>query len=113
PLAGPGLGGGGWRLNLAPTPELLARVAALPPVRDSFQPDMARETEADPGFSMWRLIKEFRWAFGLGLTLVVVDAGFSLLGPNLVRIGVDRGVAVGASTVLWWASAAYLVVALA
>ena len=33
--AGLGRGGGGsWRLNLAPTPELLARVAALRPVRD-------------------------------------------------------------------------------
>ena len=33
----PGLGrggGGGWRLNLAPTPELLARVARLRPIRD-------------------------------------------------------------------------------
>ena len=29
-----GGGGGAWRANLAPTPELLARVAALPPVRD-------------------------------------------------------------------------------
>ena len=34
PSVGPGLGGGTWRLNLAPTPELLARVDALPPVRD-------------------------------------------------------------------------------
>ncbi len=35
PSIGPGLGGGGssWRLNLAPTPMLLARVAALPPVK--------------------------------------------------------------------------------
>src|SRR6202044_3034558 len=35
PSIGPGLGGGGggWRANLAPTPALLARVAALPPGR--------------------------------------------------------------------------------
>ena len=36
PTMGPGIGGG-WRLNLAPTPELMARVEALPPVRDSFE----------------------------------------------------------------------------
>ena len=36
PSIGAGLGGSGgsWRLNLAPTPELMARVAALRPIRD-------------------------------------------------------------------------------
>ncbi len=114
PTMGPGLGrGGGWRLNLAPTPELLARVEALPPVRDSFDFDLPRETEADPDFSMWRLVKEFRWSFGLGLALVILDALAGLAGPYLVRIGVDHGVEAGAQHALWWASAAFLVVALA
>jgi ATP-binding cassette subfamily B protein len=112
PSLGPGLGGGGgWRLNLAPTPELLARVDALPPVRDHFRPDLAHETEADPDFSIWRLVKEFRWAFGLGLALVVVDAVCGLFGPYLVRIGVDHGVEADAAHVLWLASAAFLLVA--
>ena len=112
PSLGPGLGGGGgWRLNLAPTPELLARVEALPPVRDHFRPDLAHETEADPDFSIWRLVKEFRWAFGLGLALVVVDAVCGLFGPYLVRIGVDHGVEADAAHVLWLASAAFLLVA--
>jgi ATP-binding cassette subfamily B protein len=115
PTLGPGMGGmgGGWRLNLAPTPELLARVEALPPVKDHLHLDLAEESRPDPGFSMWRLVKEFRWAFGVGLALVVLDAVFGLLGPNLVRVGVDHGVEAGAVHVLWWASAAFLVVALA
>ncbi len=113
PTLGPGLGGGGWRLNLAPTPELLARVEALPPVRDRLDADLLQETRADPDFSMWRLVREFRWSFGLGLALVVLDAVFGLLGPNLVRIGVDHGVRADAVHVLWWASAAFLVIALA
>jgi len=112
PSLGPGLGGGTWRLNLAPTPELLARVEALPPVRDHFVADLAHETQADPDFSMWRLVKEFRWAFGLGLALVVLDALTSLAGPYLVRIGVDHGVEADAAHVLWWASAAFLLVAM-
>jgi ATP-binding cassette subfamily B protein len=137
PTLGPGIGGGTWRLNLAPTPELLARVAALPPVRDHLEPERGRwdptesersgrsETaasllarwpgtspEADPDFSMWRLVTEFRWSFGLGLALVVLDALAGLAGPYLVRIGVDHGVAAGATDVLWWASAAFLGVAL-
>jgi ATP-binding cassette subfamily B protein len=112
PALGPGLGGG-RRLNLAPTPELLARVEALPPVRDHYEPDPVQDTRADPDFSMWRIEKEFRWSFGLGLALVVLDALTSLAGPYLVRIGVDHGVARGAEHVLWWASAAFLAVAVA
>ncbi len=112
PSVGPGLGGGGGRLNLAPTPELLARVDALPPVRDHYVSDPVQDTRADPRFSMWRLVKEFRWSFGLGLALVVLDALAALSGPYLVRIGVDHGVAADAAHVLWWASAAFLAVAL-
>jgi ATP-binding cassette subfamily B protein len=111
PTMGPGMGGG-WRLNLAPTPELLARVEALPPVRDDLEPRLVHETRADPEFSMWRLVKEFRWSFALGLALVVLDALAGLAGPYLVRIGVDHGVAADAVDVLWWASAAFLFVAL-
>jgi ATP-binding cassette subfamily B protein len=112
PSMGRGLGGGGWRLNLAPTPELLARVEALPPVRDDYRSDPLQDTRADPDFSMWRLVKEFRWSFGLGLALVVLDALAGLAGPYLVRIGVDHGVTADAAHVLWWASAAFLAVAL-
>jgi ATP-binding cassette, subfamily B, bacterial len=111
PTLGPGLGGGTWRLNLAPTPELLARVEALPPVRDRFEPDLARETVADPDFSIWRLVKEFRWSFGLGLALVILDALCGLAGPYLVRIGVDHGVEANAAHVLWLASAVFLLIA--
>ena len=59
---GPGLGGGGggWRLNLAPTPELLARVAALPPVRDVPAVDVAEESVQDRRFNLRRLLMEFR-----------------------------------------------------
>ncbi len=109
---GPGLGGGGWRLALAPTPELLARVEALPPVRDRIDLDLEKETAPDPEFSMRGLVSEFRWPFALGLLLVVIDAVAALLGPWLVRKGIDDGVAVNSTQVLFWASAAFLVVVL-
>jgi len=35
---------------------LLARVAALPPVRDSAQVDLAQETRHDKSFSLGRLL---------------------------------------------------------
>jgi ATP-binding cassette, subfamily B, bacterial len=116
PSLGPGLGrggGGSWRLNLAPTPELLARVSALRPVRDVPEVDAARESRHDGRFSLPRLLLEFRGQLLLGLLLVVLDALASLAGPVLVKTGIDDGVAGGSRAVLFGASAVYLVVVLA
>src|SRR5581483_2090970 len=110
---GPGLGGGGgghWRANLAPTPEILARVAALPPVRDVPEVDVAAESRPDPRFSLSRLLVEFRGPLLLGLLLVVLDALAALAGPVLVKTGVDSGVRAGSQAVLFAASAGYLLV---
>jgi ATP-binding cassette subfamily B protein len=118
PSIGPGLGGGGgggggsWRLNLAPTPELLARVAALPPVRDSAQVDLAQETRHDKSFSLGRLLRQFRRPLSVGLVLVVLDALASLAGPILIKTGIDNGVAHGSEAVLFAASAVFLFVTL-
>jgi ATP-binding cassette subfamily B protein len=112
---GPGLGGsagGGWRLNLAPTPELLARVAALPPVRDFPEVDVAREARHDKGFRLLSLLREFRRPLLIGLVLVVIDALAGLAGPALVKSGVDNGVTAGSQTVLFAASGLFLVVTL-
>ncbi|HEY4020983.1 MAG TPA: ABC transporter ATP-binding protein [Pseudonocardiaceae bacterium] len=116
PSIGPGLGGsagGSWRLNLAPTPELLARVAALPPVRDFPEVDVAREARHDKGFRLFSLLREFRRPLLVGLILVVVDALAGLAGPILVKSGVDNGVTAGSQTVLFVASGLFLVVTLA
>ena len=111
----PGLGGGGgsWRLNLAPTPELLARVEALPPVRDVPAIEVAAEPAQDRGFNLRRLLAEFRRPLLGGLALVVVDALASLAGPVLVKTGLDSGVAKGSVAVVFVAAAIYLAVTLA
>jgi ATP-binding cassette subfamily B protein len=109
---GPGMRGSGWQMALAPTPELLARVEALPPVRDQIVLDLEKESRPDPGFSMRGLVSEYRWPFALGLLLVVLDACAALLGPWLVSKGIDDGVSANAPEVLWWASAAFLLVVL-
>ncbi|CUU60648.1 ATP-binding cassette, subfamily B [Parafrankia irregularis] len=114
PSLGAGLGGGGgWRMNLTPTPELLARVAALPPVRDVATVDLAVESQPDPEFSLLRLLRRFRRPLLVGLLLVIGDAAAGLAGPVLVKTGVDSGVAEGSSAVLWAASAVFLLVTLA
>jgi ATP-binding cassette subfamily B protein len=120
PSHGPGLGGGGggggaggWRLNLAPTPELLARVEALRPVRDFPTIDLARESKPDRGFTLRRVLREFRRPLLIGLVLVVLDSVAGLLGPVMVKTGIDNGVAQGSKSVLFVASAAFLVITLA
>ncbi|MHB8487710.1 MAG: ABC transporter ATP-binding protein [Candidatus Dormibacteria bacterium] len=109
---GPGLGGGGsgWRLNLAPTPELLARVARLRPVRDVPAVDLERESRPDRNFGLLRLLREFRRPLLLGLVFVVIDGLMTLAGPVLVKTGLDNGVAKGSSIVLFAAAGVFLVV---
>jgi ATP-binding cassette subfamily B protein len=111
---GPGLmgGGGGWRLNLAPTPELLKRVAALRPIRDFPSVDIDAEGRHQSHFSLRTLLRDYRRPLGLGLALVVLDALASLAGPVLVKAGIDNGVSSGSKSVLFVASAIYLAVTL-
>jgi len=113
PSIGPGLGGGGgWRLSLAPTPELLARVARLRPVRDVADVDVERESRRDQRFGLTRLLTEFRRPLLFGLVLVVVDGLMTLTGPILVKVGIDNGVLGGSATVLFAAAGLFLVVTL-
>ncbi|HEX3588188.1 MAG TPA: ABC transporter ATP-binding protein [Pseudonocardiaceae bacterium] len=116
PSIGPGLGGsagGSWRLNLAPTPELLARVAALRPVRDFPAVDLAAESRHERRFTLTGLLREFRRPLLLGLVLVVLDAVAGLVGPALVKTGIDQGVVTGSAAVLFGASALFLLITLA
>ncbi|CAN5320808.1 hypothetical protein BH09ACT6_BH09ACT6_03090 [soil metagenome] len=98
---------------LAPLPDLLANVAKLGPVRDVPVIDLERETVADKDFTLLRLLKEFRRPLAIGLVLVVLDAVAGLLGPVLVKTGIDSGVQAGSAAVLFGASTLYLIVTLA
>ncbi|MDQ3980435.1 MAG: ABC transporter ATP-binding protein, partial [Actinomycetota bacterium] len=119
-----GVGGGGMhggmggppgaRLALvAETPELKAAVAALPPADDAPQVDVDHEAKPDPDFRLGRFLRPYRGPLAAGLALVVLDAIASLLGPALVRIGIDRGVVEGSQTALWAVAAALLAITLA
>lgn len=114
PSIGPGLGGhgGSWRRNLAPTPELLAQVAALGPVRDVATLDVARESHRDARFTLLRLLGEFRRPLLIGLILVALDALAGLAGPFLIKTGIDNGVSHGSALVLFVASGLFLLVTL-
>ncbi len=115
PSIGAGLGGagGGWRASLVATPDLLARVAALRPVRDVAEVTLERETVHDPSFRLSTLISEFRWPLLLGLVFVVIDAVASLAGPVLVKTGIDAGVTAGSVFALFLAAGLYFAITLA
>jgi len=88
-------GGHGFNGALAsapPTPELLAQVDALPPVRDVPQVDQASARAGDRHFTLRRLLKPLAVAMMVGLILDGLDALATLALPALVRNGIDNGV---------------------
>ncbi len=83
---------GGTFESLPPSPELLARVAALPPARDVPDVDIAQARAADRHFTLRRLLKPIAAALVIGLILDGLDALAGLALPALVRDGIDHGV---------------------
>jgi ATP-binding cassette subfamily B protein len=119
PNIGGGLGkpvsvrGGAMGKSLAPTPQLLAQVAKLRPVRDRADVDLDREARHQRGFTLRKLLREFRLPLLVGLVLVILDALAGLAGPVLVKNGIDNGVATGSQAALFTASAIFAFVTLA
>jgi ATP-binding cassette, subfamily B, bacterial len=105
-------GPGNWSLALDPTPDLRARIAALPAVRD--RPDTTVDAvaagEGEDRFVFRRFLRPWRWQLALGLLLVVLDSVATVAGPSLVRLGIDGGVLPRLQVVVLAASAAFLAV---
>ncbi|MEP6624747.1 MAG: ABC transporter ATP-binding protein [Acidimicrobiia bacterium] len=109
---GPGGGQGGaasaMGMNLAATPELLARLATLPAADDSPAVDVAAMAAESPGrFRIGEFIRPWRAWLLFGLALVAVDSALSLLGPLLVSRGLDSGVHANDMGVVWVSSAVF------
>jgi ATP-binding cassette, subfamily B, bacterial len=84
--------GGGWLAGIPPSPELLARVAALPPADETPNVDEAFARGADRHFTLRKLLRPFAIALLIGLVLDGLDALAGVLFPLLVRGGIDNGV---------------------
>jgi ATP-binding cassette subfamily B protein len=108
--AGGGGGPSGWMGALAPTPELLAKVDALPPGHDLPGVDVAAEAAYDPTFTLRHFLRPFRRQLLFGLALVLLDALATLAGPILIRSGLDDGVSKGSLSVLLLISLAFLAI---
>ncbi|MHB1596606.1 MAG: ABC transporter ATP-binding protein [Streptosporangiaceae bacterium] len=87
-----GRGGGGMLAGVPPTPELLAKVAALPPATDDPNVDQAFSRAPDAHFTLGRLLRPFLIALTAGLILDGLDAVAGLALPWLTRSGIDRGI---------------------
>jgi len=84
--------GGGWLAGVPASPELLAKVAALPPANDSPSVDQSFARSPDPHFTLRKLLKPFAIAMIIGLVLDALDAVASTAQPLLVKGGIDSGV---------------------
>ena len=84
--------GGGMLAGIPPTPELLAKVDALPPASELPRVSRAAARAADPHFTLRRLLQPIALALFAGLVLDGLDAIASVAMPALVRGGVDNGV---------------------
>ncbi|HEY3673463.1 MAG TPA: ATP-binding cassette domain-containing protein, partial [Acidimicrobiia bacterium] len=104
-----GVSGG---LALAPTPELLAQVDALPPADDDPEVDVVAEAAASEGFRLRTFLRPYRRPLVVGFSLIVVDTLLTLAGPFLVQQGLNEGVQQHATGALWAASALFLGTAL-
>jgi len=90
--AGGGATAGGMLAGIPPSPELLAKVAALPPATD--QPDVneAAARAPDRHFTLRRLLRPFAIALVIGLVLDGLDALAGVAMPWLIRGGIDNGI---------------------
>ncbi|BFV59254.1 ABC transporter ATP-binding protein [Kitasatospora sp. CMC57] len=73
-------------------PELLAKVAALPPATDTPDIPVEQAEAGDPDFTLRRLLAPFRAPLAVALLLVALDAAAGLTLPILIRHGIDDGV---------------------
>jgi ATP-binding cassette, subfamily B, bacterial len=94
---GGGRGGGAAAMGsmlagIPPTPELLAKVDALPPANELPMVSRAASREADPHFTLRRLLRPIALALFVGLVLDGLDAVAGIAMPALVRNGVDNGI---------------------
>ncbi len=83
---------GSMLAGIPPTPELLAKVAALPPANDEPGVDQAFSRAGDPHFTLRRLLRPFAIALIAGLILDGLDAIASIALPWLMRGGIDHGI---------------------
>ncbi len=83
---------GSMLAGIPPSPELLAKVDALPPADELPGVSQAGAGAGDRHFTLRRLLRPIALALLVGLVLDALDAVAGVAMPALVRNGVDNGV---------------------
>jgi ATP-binding cassette subfamily B protein len=111
-------GGGGAGLTsmmagVPASPELLARVDALPPATDTPGVDVGWASQPAPRFTLRSVLRPFAIGLIIGLVLDALDALASIAMPALVRGGIDHGVETGVFRIVLAISGLALLIVLA
>ncbi|WP_445330549.1 ABC transporter ATP-binding protein [Streptomyces sp. GSL17-111] len=108
---------GSWGAELAASPgspELLAKVAALPPATDVPEVDEEGAERSGPqgegGYGLRHLLAGFGRPLAFALVFVALDAVAMLALPVLIRHGIDEGVNRSALAAVWTAAVFALLV---
>ncbi len=92
--------------DVPPSEELVEGVRKLPPATDVPALSAHDVTEADPRFSLGRLLRPVRALLTMVIVLVGLDAAAAIALPALYQYGVDHGVRPGVESVVWFTAAA-------
>lgn len=112
PVAQVGIGGVSQIVaGLKMTPELRARINALPPATDIPDVDLEAAIERPAQMNFRTVISPFRYPLAIGMILVAADALLTLAGPRLVGTGADAASS-GDPARLWRVVTIYLAVVL-
>lgn len=110
PGAQVGIGGVGQIVaGLNMTPELRAKIDALPPATDTPNADRETAIQRPERMSFRAVIAPFRFPLAIGMLLVAADALLTLAGPRLVGSGADAASS-GDPSRLWRVVSIYLAV---
>ncbi|WP_431044356.1 ABC transporter ATP-binding protein [Streptomyces sp. P1-3] len=114
PPAAPAGGGGmaGALAGTPATPDMLAKVAALPPATDTPDVDEDAAERPEKAYGLRQLLRGFGAPLACALLLVGIDALAGLLLPVLIRHGIDEGVQQAALGAVWAAAGLALLVVL-
>jgi len=86
--------------SMPASPELLRRVAELPPATEAPALRGVDPTAPDPAFRLAGLLRPVRFVFAAALAMVALDALAGLAFPTVARYAVDGGITAGVGQVL-------------
>jgi ATP-binding cassette subfamily B protein len=86
--------------SMPASPELLRRVAELPPATETPPLRGVDPTAPDPRFGLGGLLRPVRFVFAAALAAVALDALAGLAFPTVARYAVDGGITAGVGQVL-------------